>query len=158
MIFSIFAIQFVSRTLNRQTKPSQWLVQWCVFELLTSMLQIVRCGPFILPPRYSEISLSIVCSSESNTCCSITSTSSPNQIAFTPEFKMLLKHRTQLPIGSHLINPITSKSKKYFRPCGMAPSEWTPSVRALRDILVADHSIPVLNTTRRVAYHPLIGI
>jgi len=42
-------------------------------------------------------------------------------------------------------------SKKYFRPGGMAPSEWTRSVRAVRDTPVEDYSARGLNTTRRVA-------
>jgi len=49
-------------------------------------------------------------------------------------------------------------SKKYFRPGGMAPSEWTRSVRAVRDTLVADYSAPGLNTTHRVAYRPPIAV
>jgi len=47
---------------------------------------------------------------------------------------------------------ITVISKRYFRPGRVAPSEWTGSVRAVRDTPVADHSTPGLNTTRRVAY------
>jgi hypothetical protein len=43
-------------------------------------------------------------------------------------------------------------SKKYFCLGGMAPSEWTRSVRAIRDTLVVNCSGPGLNTTRRVAY------
>ena len=38
----------------------------------------------------------------------------------------------------------------------MAASEWTHSVRAARDIPVADYSAPGVNTTRRVAYCPPI--
>jgi hypothetical protein len=49
-------------------------------------------------------------------------------------------------------------SKKYFRPGGMAPSEWTRSVRAVRDTPVADYFAPSLNTTHRVAYRPLIAV
>jgi len=49
-------------------------------------------------------------------------------------------------------------SKKYFRPGGMAPSEWTRSVRAVRDTPVADYSARGLNTTRRVAYRPPIAV
>jgi hypothetical protein len=49
-------------------------------------------------------------------------------------------------------------SKKYFRPGGMAPSEWTRSVRAVRDTPVAGYSAPGLNTTRRVAYRPPIAV
>jgi len=49
-------------------------------------------------------------------------------------------------------------SKKYFHPGGMALSEWTRSVRAVRDTLVADYSAPGLNTMRRVAYRPPIAV
>jgi len=51
-----------------------------------------------------------------------------------------------------------SISKKHFRPGGMAPSEWTRSVRAVRDTPVTDYSTPGVNTTRRVAYRPLIAV
>jgi len=40
----------------------------------------------------------------------------------------------------------------------MAPSEWTRSVRAVRDTPVADYSAHGLNTTRRVAYRPPIAL
>jgi hypothetical protein len=49
-------------------------------------------------------------------------------------------------------------SKKYFRPGGMAPSEWTRSVRAVRDTPVADYSAPGVNSTRRFPYRPLIAV
>lgn len=49
-------------------------------------------------------------------------------------------------------------SKKKFRPGGFAPSEWTQSVRGVRDIVVADYSMPGANTTLRVAYSPLIAV
>jgi len=49
-------------------------------------------------------------------------------------------------------------SKKHFPPGGMAPSEWTRSVRTVRDTPVEDYSAPGANMTRRVAYHPLIAI
>jgi len=49
-------------------------------------------------------------------------------------------------------------SKKHFRPGGMAASEWTRSVRAVRDTPVADYSSPGVNTTRRVAYRPPIAV
>jgi hypothetical protein len=52
----------------------------------------------------------------------------------------------------------SSISKKKFRPGGMAPSEWTCSVRAVRDTLVADYSAPGVNSTRRVPYSPLIAV
>jgi len=49
-------------------------------------------------------------------------------------------------------------SKKYFRPGGMALSEWTRSVRAVRDTPVADYSAPGVNSTRRIPYRPLIAV
>jgi hypothetical protein len=51
-----------------------------------------------------------------------------------------------------------SISKKYFRPGGMAPSEWTRSIRTVRDTLVADYSAPDLNSMHRVPYHPPIAV
>jgi len=54
--------------------------------------------------------------------------------------------------------PFTSHiSKKHFCPGGMAASEWTRSVRAVRDTPAADCSVPGINDTRRVAYHPQIA-
>ena len=52
----------------------------------------------------------------------------------------------------------THISKKHFRPGGMAPSEWTRSVRAVRDTPVADYSAPGVNTTRHVAHRPPIAV
>jgi len=49
-------------------------------------------------------------------------------------------------------------SKKHFSTVGMAASEWTLSIRASRDTLVADHSTPSVNTTQRIAYCPLITV
>jgi hypothetical protein len=49
-------------------------------------------------------------------------------------------------------------SKKHFRLGGLAASEWTRSVRAVRDTPVADYSAPGVNTTRRVAYRPPIAV
>ena len=40
----------------------------------------------------------------------------------------------------------------------MALSEWTRSVRAVRDTPVADYSAPGVKTTRRIAYRPPIAI
>jgi len=51
-----------------------------------------------------------------------------------------------------------SISKKHFRPGGMAPSEWTRSVRAVRDTPVTDYSAPSVNTTRRVAHRRPIAV
>ena len=49
-------------------------------------------------------------------------------------------------------------SKKYFHPGGVAPSEWTRSVRAVRDTPVAEYSTRGLNTTCHVAYRPPIAV
>ena len=49
-------------------------------------------------------------------------------------------------------------SKTYFRPGGMASSEWTRSVRAVRDTPVADYSAPGLNSTHRVTHRPPIAV
>jgi len=49
-------------------------------------------------------------------------------------------------------------SKKHFRPGAMAPSEWTRSVRAVRETPVADFSAPSVNTTHRVAYRPPMAV
>jgi len=49
-------------------------------------------------------------------------------------------------------------SKKHFRPGGMAASEWTRSVRAVRDAPVEDYSAAGVKTTRRVAYRPLFPV
>jgi len=49
-------------------------------------------------------------------------------------------------------------SKKHFRPGGMALSERTLSVTAVRDTPVADYSVPGVNTTRRVGYRPPIAV
>ena len=49
-------------------------------------------------------------------------------------------------------------SKKYFRPGGIAPSEWTRSVRAVRDTPGADYSAPGIKTTHRVTYRSPIAV
>jgi hypothetical protein len=49
-------------------------------------------------------------------------------------------------------------SKKQIRLGGLAASEWTRSVRAIRDTPVEDYSAPGVNTTRRVAYCPPIAV
>jgi len=49
-------------------------------------------------------------------------------------------------------------SKKRFRLGGMAASEWTHSIRAVRDTWVADYSTPGIVTSRHVAYRPPIAI
>jgi len=49
-------------------------------------------------------------------------------------------------------------SKKHFHQGGMASSEWTRSVRAVRHTPVADYSAPVVNTMRHVAYYPPIAV
>jgi len=49
-------------------------------------------------------------------------------------------------------------SKKKFRLGRMDPSEWTRSIRAVRDIPVAADSTPSVNSTRHVAYRPPIMV
>jgi hypothetical protein len=49
-------------------------------------------------------------------------------------------------------------SKKHFRPGGMAVSEWTPSVRVVRENPVVVYSAPGVDTTRRVPYRPPIAV
>jgi hypothetical protein len=53
---------------------------------------------------------------------------------------------------------MASISKKHFRLGGLAALEWTRSVSAVRDTLVADYSAPGVNTTRRVAICPPIAV
>jgi len=48
-------------------------------------------------------------------------------------------------------------SKKRFRSAGVAQSEWTRSVRAVRDIPVADYCTPRVNATRHVVYRAPIA-
>jgi len=66
---------------------------------------------------------------------------------FSPQWFQELRRPAGMPI-----------SKKHFRPGGMAPSEWTRSVRAVRDTPVVDYSTPGVNATRRVAYCPLNAV
>jgi hypothetical protein len=49
-------------------------------------------------------------------------------------------------------------SKKHFRLGGMPVSEWTRSVRAVRDTPVADYSTSGVNTMRRIVYRPPIAV
>jgi len=54
-----------------------------------------------------------------------------------------------------------SVQAEWLRQSGCAPSEpseWTRSIRAVRDTPVADYSAPGVNTTRRVAYRPPIAV
>jgi len=63
-----------------------------------------------------------------------------------------------------LISVVTASAKNisvwadWLRLGGLAASEWTCSVRAVRDTPVADYSMPGVNTTHRVAYRPPIAI
>ena len=56
------------------------------------------------------------------------------------------------------VQPKYTISKKHFRPGGMAVSEWTRSVRAIRDTPVADYSAPGVNTTRHIACRSPIAV
>jgi len=49
-------------------------------------------------------------------------------------------------------------SKKQFCPGGMAPAEWTRSLRAVRDTPVAEYSAPGIKTTSHITYCPLIAV
>ena len=49
-------------------------------------------------------------------------------------------------------------SNEYFRLGGIAPSEWTRSVRAVRYTPVAYYSVLSVNTIRCVPYRPLITV
>jgi len=53
---------------------------------------------------------------------------------------------------------INIHQQKHFRPGGMAPSELTRSVRAVRDTQAEDYSAPGINTTRHVAHRPPIAV
>jgi hypothetical protein len=53
---------------------------------------------------------------------------------------------------------LKSISKKHFCPGGMAASEWTRSVRAVRKTAAVDFSTPGINTAHRVAYRPRITV
>jgi len=48
--------------------------------------------------------------------------------------------------------------KKYFRPGGMAASEWTRPVRAVRDTPVVYYSVPGIITMHCAAYRPPIAV
>jgi hypothetical protein len=73
-----------------------------------------------------------------------------------PRIGHIVKDSTETQAMNHPTMCIISK--KHFRPGGMAASEWTRSVRAVRDTLVADYFTPSVRTTRRVAYWPPIAI
>ena len=62
--------------------------------------------------------------------------------------------------GNARMNKVSAMSirKKHFCPVGMAPSEWTCSVRAVRDNPVADDSVPGINSTHRIPYRPMIVV
>jgi len=49
-------------------------------------------------------------------------------------------------------------SKKHFRLGGMALSEWTRSVKAVRDTTVGEYSAPGVKTTHRVTYRPPMAV
>jgi hypothetical protein len=58
----------------------------------------------------------------------------------------------------HLFQQLPSISKKYFHLGGKALSEWTHSVRAVRETPVADYSAPGVISTLRIPYRPLIAV
>jgi len=49
-------------------------------------------------------------------------------------------------------------SKKSFRPCGIAPSEWRPWFKLVRDIPVENYSPPCLSTTCQITYRSRIVV
>jgi len=55
-----------------------------------------------------------------------------------------------------MIHYIIDISKNNFYPGGMAPSEWTRFIRAIRDSQVVAYPVPAGNTTPYVAYRPPI--
>ena len=67
----------------------------------------------------------------------------------------LPSNRTQVE-GSGLAT--THISKQYFRPGGIALSEWTRSIRAVTDTPVVDYAARGVNTSCRVAYRPPIAV
>jgi hypothetical protein len=89
-------------------------------------------------------------------------------LKYTPVYYLQYAfNSTQLHIPSLLDSMLPGKlsrnikvhiSKKIFCSGGMALSEWTRSVRAVRDTPVADYSAPGVNTTRRVVYRPPIAV
>jgi len=66
--------------------------------------------------------------------------------------------RLLLALEDFLVFSLYSFNKKHFRLGGMAPSEWTRSVRAVRDTPVADYSTPGVNARSHVAYCPLNAV
>jgi hypothetical protein len=59
--------------------------------------------------------------------------------------------------GSKINKSDSSINKKHLCQGGMAPSEWTRFVSAVKDTPLADYSTPGVNTTRCVAYRPPIA-
>ena len=81
----------------------------------------------------------------------------------TPHIVMPIHHdgssRESTHKQSHGTTQLKSNiSKKLFRPGGMARSEWTQSIKAVRDIPVAAYSAAGANTTRRITYCPPIAV
>jgi len=81
-------------------------------------------------------------------------------IAYCSCYNITYNHETIIYMQLYLqhISKTILISKKIFRSGGMAPSEWTRSVRAVRDTPVADYSAPGVNTTRPIVYHPPIAV
>jgi hypothetical protein len=63
-----------------------------------------------------------------------------------------------LRIFGMLSDMVAYISEKHFRLGRLAVSEWTRSVRGVRDTPVADYYMPGVNTTRRIAYRPAIAV
>jgi hypothetical protein len=65
---------------------------------------------------------------------------------------------TKLSTRINELEPPWRISKTILRLGGMALSEWTPYVRAVRDTPVEDYFTSGVNTTHRVVYRPAISI
>jgi hypothetical protein len=82
----------------------------------------------------------------------------PSVMWFLRSFNAIARCCCQIPWCKILLCRRSNISKKYSRPGGMTPSEWTRSVRGVRDTPVAAYSAPSTNTTLLVAYRPPIAV
>jgi len=76
----------------------------------------------------------------------------------TKEAKRIACYHSSAPSWLHQLSLRYIISQKQFRTGGVAVSEGTRSVRAVRDSPVAYYSAPGANMMRRVAYHPPITV
>jgi len=81
---------------------------------------------------------------------------------FTREWLQNPKYSQYLPLfttqDEWMIVKFVFICKKYLRPGVMAPSEWTCSIRAVRDTPVEDYSAHGFNPTHCVPYRPPIAV